>query len=505
MSSKWPESLRIQLLLWLLIPLLALLLVNAWLANRAAVAVANGAFDRLLTASAEAIAEDVEVRDGEVHVDLPYAALQLLESNMQERIFYRVVAPGGKTVTGYDDLPMPAAPMPDGDESVPYSAEYRGEPVHLVALNKRLYGSAPAAAAVTIVVAETGEARQALSHRIVADALMRQSLLIVAAAVLVWYALVRGLRPLERLRTSIVSRPPTDLAPIDVAGVPVEVAPLLAALNHHTRRIQTLQSSRQQFIADASHQMRTPLTEIRTQIEYTLRQADDGPLRQTLVEVGDGVTDLSRLLTQLLLLARSDPDVGPDQRLASLDLGELAQATTLDLVAPARRRGIDIAYEAPLATVRVLGNALLLRELIANLVDNAIAHGRAGGQVTVRVTSGDRVALEVEDDGPGIPEAERERVFERFYRGRDASVPGSGLGLAIVRNIAGTHRASVELHAPAAGNGLVVRVGFAAAAADGDTVAATSSGPARAASGAGIPAAWTGPGTPATPARPRSP
>lgn len=505
MSSKWPESLRIQLLLWLLVPLLALLLFNAWLANRAAVAVANGAFDRLLTASAEAIAENVDVREGEVHVDLPYAALQLLESNMQERIFYRVVAPGGKTVTGYDDLPMPSVPMPDGDESVPYGAEYRGEPVHLVALNKQLYGTALATAAVTVVVAETGEARQALSQRIVADALMRQSLLIVAAAVLVWYALVRGLRPLERLRASIAARPPTDLAPIDLAGVPAEVAPLLAALNHHTRRIEVLQSSRQQLIADASHQMRTPLTEIRTQIEYTLRQDDDDLLRRTLVEVGDSVTDLSRLLTQLLLLARSDPDVGPDQRLAPVDLGELAQATTLELVAAARQRGIDIAYEAPPAPIRVRGNALLLRELIANLVDNAITHGRGGGRVTVRVVAGDPVGLEVEDDGPGIPEDERDRVFERFYRGGDASVAGSGLGLAIVRNIAETHRASVELGTPAVGSGLVVRVGFAAAPAGGDAAAATSSGPVRAASGAGTPAAWTGPGRPTMRGRPRSP
>ena len=505
MSSKWPESLRIQLLLWLLIPLFALLLFNAWLANRAAVAVANGAFDRLLTASAEAIAENVDVRDGEVHVDLPYAALQLLESNMQERIFYRVVAPGGKTVTGYDDLPMPAAPVPDSGDSVPYSAEYRGEPVHLVALNKQLYGTAPAAAAVTVVVAETGEARQALSRRIVADALMRQSLLIAAAAVLVWYALVRGLRPLERLRASIVARPPTDLAPIDLAGVPAEVAPLLAALNHHTRRIEALQSSRQQLIADASHQMRTPLTEIRTQIEYTLRQDDGALLRRTLVEVGDSVTDLSRLLTQLLLLARSDPEVGPDQRRVPVDLGELAQATTLELVAAARRRGIDIAYEAPAAAVRVLGNALLLRELIANLVENAITHGRGGGRVTVRVAAGDPVALEVEDDGPGIAHDERERVFERFYRGGTASTAGSGLGLAIVRNIAETHRADVALRSPAVGSGLVVRVGFAAAPVGGDAPSATSSGPARAATDAGIPVAWTGPGTPAMPARPRSP
>ena len=502
MFSKRHDSLRVQLLLWLLIPLLLLFVFNAWLSNQAAVAVANGAFDRLLSASAEAIAEDVEVQDGAIKVDLPYAALQLLESNMQERIFYRVVAPDGKTITGYDDLPMPTRAMPAGDESLPYRADYRGEPVYLVALSKQLYGAA-LAAPVTIIVAETGEARQALSHRIVADALLRQSLLIAAAAVLVWYGLVRGLRPLERLRASIAARPTSDLAPIEAAGVPSEVRTLISALNHHTARIERLQSGRQQLIADASHQMRTPLAEIRTQIEYTLRQSDPVLLRQTLTDVHADVSALGQLLSQLLLLARSDPDASPDQRIEPLDLGRLVQSTTLEFVAAARRREIDIAYDAPAQRAEVLGNPLLLRELIGNLLDNAMQHGRHGGHVVARVIADYGVALEVEDDGPGVPEVERARVFERFFRGKGRESSGSGLGLAIVRNIAESHQARIDLRVGSGGAGLCVRVTFQAAPqiAPGTT----SRAPAPVASGAGTPVAWNGPETPAAPARPRSP
>src|SRR5450755_2936265 len=375
MFLKRAESLRLQLLRWLLIPLLLLLLVNAWLSNRAAVATANGAFDRLLIASAEAIAEDVEVHDGQVIVDLPYAALQLLESNMQERIFYRVLAPDGKTVTGYDDLPLPAASMPQGDESVAYRADYRGEAVHLVALNKQLYG-ASLAAPVTIIVAETGEARQALSHQILVDGLKRQAVLVVAAAVLVWFGLVRGLLPLDRLRRSIVARSPSDLKPIDPASVQAEVRPVIEALNHHTSRIERLLASRQRLIADASHQMRTPLAEMRTQIEYTLRQEGPENLRQTLADIHADIDRLTRLIGQLLLQARSDPDAAQEQRMAPVDLGELARGTALDFVAATRKKGIDLSFQESAGSRRVLGDALLLRELIANLIDNAIAYGK---------------------------------------------------------------------------------------------------------------------------------
>lgn len=461
MFSKPADSLRLQLLRWLLAPLLLLLLVNAWFSNRAAVATANQAFDRLLLASADAIADEIGVRDGSIAVDLPYAALQLLESNIQERVFYRVVAPDGKTVTGYDDLPLPLPrqqPGP-GEESVIYAAQYRGDPIHLVALTKRLYGSGLAAPAL-VIVAETGEARDALSRQILIEGLARQAILILAACILVWFGLVHGLRPLNRLTSKLVARSASDLRPIETDGVQREVRPLIAALNQHTARIDHLLASRQRLITDASHQMRTPLSEMRTQIEYSLRQDRPELSRQTLIDIHADIDRMARLIGQMLLLARSEPEVLQDQRVADVDLSELARKTTLEFVPAARKKAIDLSLDVPADPVHVRGNSLLLRELMANLLDNAIKHVPERGAISVRVTAAQGVMLEVEDNGPGIAQAERERAFERFHRAPGASPGGSGLGLSIVRNIATAHHARVELAASPGPTGLLVRVHF---------------------------------------------
>jgi two-component system sensor histidine kinase TctE len=473
MSSKPTDSLRRQLLRWLLIPLVALLVANAWFSNRAAVETADRAFDRLLLASAEAIADDIDMRDGKLLVDLPYAALQLLESNIQERIFYRVIGPEGKTVTGYDDLPVPEKAPQARQEWTPYSASYLGENIYLVALNKRLYGT-DLAAPIVVIVAETGEARHALSRQILLQGIARQSGLIVAAGVLVWLGLVRGLKPLRRLRDSLLARSPADLSPIDPSSVQTEVRPLIEALNEHTARIGRLLASRQRFVVDASHQMRTPLSEIRTQIEYVLRQHRPDLLRQTLEEVHADIDRLSRLIAQLLLQARSEPEAYPDQHIAEVDLAEIARSASLDLAPAARARNIDLSFEASGACL-CRGNELLIHELVSNLVGNAISHGAADGAVAVRVERRHgRVELEIEDDGPGIPPEDRERVFDRFYRSPGSPPGGSGLGLSIVRDICTTHHAQIELATSPSGHGLCVRVSFAAALSDRlDPAAAT--------------------------------
>ncbi len=455
---RGPGSLRLQLLRWLLVPLFLLLAVNAWFSNRAAVDTANGAFDRLLIASANAIAEQVHVQDGVLSVDLPYVALQLLESNIQERVFYRVVAPDGKTLTGYADLPLPTARPGPGNEPSLYSANYQGETVHLVALRKPLFGTA-VAGTVLVVVAETAESRRALSQQIVLEGLERQALLIAATGVLVWFGLARGLQPLLRLRDSLVRRSSSDLSPIDATTLHSELRPLIEALNQHTARIERLIEGRQQFLADASHQMRTPLAEMRTQIEYSLRQPQPELAVQTLHDVHSGVDGLSRLVTQMLSLARSDPSALQHQQHGLVDAVELARNTTLDFVGAARKKQLDLGFEAGAGAVAVMGNAVLLRELIANLVDNAVVYSEPGGSIVVRARGDGRVAtFEVEDTGPGIPVAERDRVFQRFYRGAARQAPGSGLGLAIAAEICASHRAQITLHDGVDGRGLCVRV-----------------------------------------------
>lgn len=453
------RSLRLQLLRWLLIPLALLLAVNAFFSNRSAMAHANTAFDRLLGASADAIADQFSLQDGELRVDLPYVALQLLESKLQERVFYRVVAPGGQTVTGYDDLPLPPERRAGDEAHVLYQADYRGELVHLVALYRTVYGAAARQPAI-VVVAETGESRDSLSRQILFEGLTRQGLLIAAAGALLWFSLGRGLRPLLRLRDMLLARLPTDLSPIDASGVQAEVRPLIEALNQHTARIDKLIDSRQRFVADASHQMRTPLAEMRTQIDVSLREPGEEWARATLHELRHSIDALAHTIAQMLLLAQSDPLVLDGRHSLPVDLCTLAREAAFEYIAAARKRSVDLSLEEQADAVLVHGNPQLLHEMLANLIDNAIRYTGAGGRVVVRVRGAVQAILEVDDDGPGIPPEERERVFERFYRGRESREPGTGLGLAIVRDICLSHGAVIALETPADGRGLRVRVEF---------------------------------------------
>ncbi|HJV61391.1 MAG TPA: sensor histidine kinase N-terminal domain-containing protein [Albitalea sp.] len=462
-----PSSLRLQLLGWLLVPLVLLLALNAYFSNKAAVATANQAYDRLLLASADAIAENVSVQGGAVAVDLPYAALQLLESNLQERVFYRVIGPDGRTLTGYDDLPLPARRRPTVDDdgvSTFYSASYRGETIHLVALHKRLFGAGPSQP-IVIMVAETGESRGALSQQILIEGLARQGLLIAATGVFVWLGLARGLRPLVRLRDGLLARSSSDLSPIDGSAVPSEVRPLIDALNQHTARLDSLIASRQRFIDDASHQMRTPLAEMHMQIDYCLRQDNPQLEHETLQDVQHSIRGMAHLVGQMLLLARSDPAVLDDRRAGAVSLSDLARATAHEYVPAARKKAIDLSFEEGAQDVVVRGNERLLHELVANLLDNAIRYVDHAGLIAVRVYRDEDAVLEVEDNGPGIAADEREKVFERFYRGAAAQGPGSGLGLAIVRSICDSHGARIELGTARSGRGLCVRVRFAPLAA----------------------------------------
>jgi two-component system sensor histidine kinase TctE len=466
MSSRrrLPRSLLQQLLAWLLVPLIALLAANAVLGYRSALETASEAYDRLLLASVRAIADRVAVENGEITVDLPYVSLELFESNIQGRIFYRVTGPNGKTITGYDDLPLPPG-QTGPNQSVFYRGQYHGEGIYLAAMNKPLYDP-DIPGAVLIAVGETSETRQALSQRILLDQLRREGMLILVAALVVWIGLKIGLRPLMRVRERISARAATDVTPIDDGEVQTEVRPLIQAINQHTGRIEQLLGARQRFLADASHQVRTPLAVLRTQIEYGMRQQDPAAMHAVFADLHHTSEQTAHLINQLLALARAEPNAVTGQAMAEVDLCELARATAIEWVPVARKKHIDLGFEGPDAGITVHGDKLLLHELIANLIDNAIRYSPPAARVTVRVAqSGEGVQLEVEDNGPGIPVSERERVFERFYRGVNADADGSGLGLAIARDVCTAHGAAIQLSEPEGGKGLLMGVRFAANAA----------------------------------------
>ena len=448
------RSLRAQLAFWILMPLLVVWAFNAWLSYQTAVEAANRAHDRTLLGSVLAIAERISVVDGEVVVDLPYSSLEMLESNLQSRVYYRVSL-GGHHLTGYEDLRRPLAKLELG-KPLFYDSEYLGEPVRVAAMTKRLYDDS-VKQPVLIQVAETGELRDSMSWKLVSDSAVKELLLIVLAGALMWGALNRGLRPLYKLRNEISRRPRTDLSVMDDGLVPTELKPLIHAINEHTAHVARMTSAQKQFVADAAHQLKTPLSILRAQADFASKQDDLASVNEVLEDMRVGTGRVSRLVDQLLSLSRAEAAA---PALVEIDLDDFARATTFEWLPLALAKSIDLGYEGE-GAARIKGSDLLLHELVANLLDNAIRFTPPRGRVTVRVSRrGECVLLAVEDNGPGIPAEERSRIFDRFYQigGRDSQ--GCGLGLAITREIAALHGAIVSVRAADHGTGALFEVEF---------------------------------------------
>ncbi|MDH5340097.1 MAG: ATP-binding protein, partial [Rubrivivax sp.] len=281
-----------------------------------------------------------------------------------------------------------------------------------------------------------------------------QFLILPAAVVLVWFALSRGIRPLSELQQRIRRRESTDLSPIAERDVPDEVVPLVRAINDLLGRLDRSVRTQKQFLADAAHQMKTPLAGLRMQAELAERQIDRGQgdaatLKHSLQQIALSSQRAAHMVNQLLAMARAEDreQVMPP---TSVDLAALTMETVRDFVPAALDRQIDLGYEGPPAGqhTTMQGRPVLLRELIRNLVDNALHYTPAGGTVTARVTPdpfGQVLVLQVEDDGPGIAPAERDAVFQPFYRALGTQADGSGLGLSIAREIAHQHNAEISV------------------------------------------------------------
>ncbi len=459
-------SLRNQLLRWLLGPLIVLVALNTISLYRDAIDAADMAYDRSLLASTRALAERVSVHDGKVVADVPYVALDSFETDTLGRIYYRVGGLHGETVSGYDDLPPVPANVPRS-ELYPalvrfYHASYNGEELRIAALLQPVYDDSMRGIAL-IQVGETLDARRALSRRILVSTLARQAILVLAVATLVWVAVRLVLRPLMRLKDEFGTRPLSDLSDVDQALVHKEVRPLVATLNGTMARMQNLVASQRRFIADASHQLRTPLTVLKTQAELALRANDPDAMRAIVQSIAGTTDSAVNLANRLLTLARIEH--GGQGGMAPVDLPALARQVGLELALPAVQKHIDLALDAPDA-LSVNGQAMMLHELVSNLVDNAIRYTPAGGSVQLAARAvADGVLLEVTDSGPGIPVAERDKVFTPFYRAAatmEANPAGTGLGLAIVRDIANLHGAQITLAEGDGGRGLKVGVLFAA-------------------------------------------
>jgi two-component system sensor histidine kinase TctE len=470
-------SLRNQLLRWLILPLVALVALNTVSLYRDALEAGDIAYDRSLLASTRALAERVAVRDGKVVADVPYVALDSFETDTLGRIYYKVTGLHGETVSGYGDLPAVPKDVPRSDLYPAlvrfYDAEYNGEPVRIAALLQPVFDDTMRGIAL-IQVGETLDARRGLSRRILVNTLLRQAVMVLAVATLVWFAVRLVLRPLMDLKHEVQTRALADLSDVDPAVVHREVRPLVLAMNGAMTRMQDLVASQRRFIADASHQLRTPLAVLKTQAELALREDDPAAMRAIVRSIAGTTDNAIRLANRLLLLARIEHGDG-SVRAAPVSLAAVARQVGLELALPAVQKGIDLALDVDTSGGQpdeavVHGDPLLLHELVANLVDNAIRYTPSGGSVALRVGRIEHqrgaVLLEVRDSGPGIAPEEREQVFTPFYRSQatlDVNPGGTGLGLAIVRDIAAMHGAVLALGEGEEG-GLQVSVTFAACA-----------------------------------------
>ncbi len=449
---KVNPSIRTQLLAWLVIPLLVLLLVGTGLMYGLSINLATDAYDKSLLDSVYEVSSFISATDaGKIVVDLQPQALKMLKDNLKDKVFYQVLDEKGRIIAGDDELPAP-----DLNERIDsQSAEYRddtvnGEDVRIASVNFPVPGQKDQA--VFIQVAETLNGREQIADEILMSVVVPQLVIIVMSALVVWFGVTRGLRPLTSVRDAVASRTPTDLRPIALDNVPKEVRPLVHSINELLDRLREDLQAQRRFVANAAHQLRTPIAGLKTQSELALRQRDPEDVAHALALINTGAERAARLANQLLALARAEPGAVDPALWQVLDLNDIAKNASRELVTQALSKNIDLGFEQSSAPALVRGDRASLHELTSNLIENAVLYTPAGGHVTARIVnsvraadSKHRVLLVVEDDGPGIAPDERERVFERFYRVSDRGVSGSGLGLAIVREIASVHRADVYL------------------------------------------------------------
>jgi len=489
------RSLFGEILDFMFAPLLLLWPLSVAMTFLVARTLADAPYDRALDDRTVALAQQVRATADQVLINLPRAAKDFLAPHEDDVVYYQVVDASGVVVAGQPDLPRPRLyDFPRPGEVTLRTVQYQGIQIRIGYLYLeveddgtpegavgvlesgpsftpaslqdpespdrppsgtalRVAGGQIATGPVLVQLAETLDKRTRLANEIIKGVIFPQFIILPLAGLLVWFGLSRGLAPLQSLQRRIRDRAPDDLSPIDPRGAPEEIAPLVDAFNDLLERLGQNVETQKRFIADAAHQMKTPLAGLRTQSELALRETDPAELRRALEQIARGSERAGNLISQLLSLARTE-NLRESTALTPLDLAQLARAVVTDWVPAAMARRLDLGFEVHRAqddgtgleaAPVISGHPILLRELMNNLVDNALRYTPQGGTVTVRVVADSPdVRIEVEDSGPGIPEGDRELVFERFYRVLGTDVDGSGLGLAIVREIADQHCALVR-------------------------------------------------------------
>ncbi len=453
------SSLRSGLTIRVIAAALALLLLDAIACYRIAAHFANLVYDRWLIDSTRSLAQALRIADGEVRIDLPEVALQIFQFDAVDKTDFRVDTVRRGLIAGDAALPLMQG-RPDGSVRL-RTATVGGHKMRLVATT---LAEPRAGDLATVEVGETLIKRSTLMTEILLAMAAPQLALLITALVFAWLAVSHGLKPITALASAIEARGHDNMTPVPELNLPKEARVLVSKINDLLARLERAMVAQQRFVADAAHQLRTPLAAVLLYAERAERAADADSERQALGGLHAAVARAARLSQQLLALARAEPDAAAERALTTLDLVSLARGVGEEWIPRALERNIDFGFLAPGEPVMVAGNAGLLGELMSNLIDNALRYSGPRSRVTLSVEAAPAPALAVEDDGPGIPASERERIFERFYRLAESSADGCGLGLAIVKEIATLHRAVAHVSPGSDGRGARFTVEFPAPA-----------------------------------------
>jgi len=461
-------SLRLRLLAWVMLPLACAVAVDGLFTYNDSRNIASVVQDRLLLGSARIVAEQLHFEDGAFQEHIPPAALELFESSDVDRVYYRVMTVAGQMIAGYAELAVPDETL---QPEVPrfFDTEVRGASVRAVAFVQPALtdtGIQP----VLVQIAQTMRGHERLTRSLWLDAMLQQLLILALAAVLILYGLRHGLQPLIKLRDAVLAREPGALQPLEFKAIPIELAPLVVAINEYAQRLKHYTDAQRNFVQNAAHQLRTPLTLLSTQVSFAVRSTDAVGNAESLAAIRQTVNQSVHLVNQLLTMSSAEAH-GLSEKpyaVAAVALDAVVRQVLEDLAGQAQAREIDLGFEMVGTAPLVRGHPVALREIVMNLVDNSIRYIQRGGIVTSKIlVSSSTVTLIVEDNGPGILPHERERVFERFYRVHDGDSGGCGLGLAIVREFASRMGATVSLRTPETGHGLAATVEFAQSTEEG--------------------------------------
>lgn len=458
------RSLFGEILDWMLTPLLLLWPLSLSLTWLVAQSIAGKPFDRSLEHNLLAISQFIAVKKDQVQVHLPGQAQDILRADDSDLFYHQVRGLQGEHVSGEPDFPSP----PDNDTPQAGKVRFRddlirGDEVRVAYI--WVYSGADHQRLILVQVGKTLAKRSTLATEIIKGVMVPQFIILPLAVLLVWMALARGIRPLNELEQTIRNRKPDDLSPLDESFVPEEVAPLVSSINDLLDRLTISLTTQKRFLADAAHQLKTPLAGLRMQAEMAQRETSAEDIQRTLQQITRSSLRATHTVNQLLAMARAET-TGRTLPTCPVDLTDIVTEAVEDSLPRAMERRIDLGYEGPsedTSDCLLEGNPTMLSELVRNLVDNALNYTPKGGVVTVRVLidkfSGVHI-LQIEDSGPGIPEHERELVLQPFYRALGTNVDGSGLGLAIVHEIAQQHGAEITMEDahPLAGSAVGLRI-----------------------------------------------